>query len=267
MTAPESPSELPNFDLSNRVAVVTGASRGIGLAIARGLARAGAKVVMAARKPEALEAAAGAVRSEGGEALAVTAHTGKPETIAALVERTTEAYGGVDILVNNAATNPHFGPFLTADDRAWDKTIEVNLKGYFRMVQACVPSMEKRGGGRIINIASVAGVRPQPAMGLYCVSKAGVVMMTKVLAVELADKGITSNVVCPGFVRTKFSSVLWQTDAIREKVVAGIPQHRLADPEDIAGVACYVASDAASFMTGAVLEIDGGQLSTAGIHL
>ena len=261
-----SDSKLPAFGLDDKVAIVTGGSRGIGLAAATAMCAAGAKLVIASRKPEPLEAAAAQIREQtGGEALAVPAHTGDDEAVARVVERAVAEFGGVDVLVNNAATNPHFGPILSADESHWDKTYDVNVKGYFRMAKACVPKMSERGGGRIINIASVAGRRVQPGMGIYCVSKAAVVMLTQVLAVELADKKINVNALTPGFVKTKFSSAIWGNEAIAGAVLKAIPQHRMAVPEEIAALITFLASDASGFMTGSILDIDGGQLAASGI--
>jgi NAD(P)-dependent dehydrogenase (short-subunit alcohol dehydrogenase family) len=254
------------FDLSGKVAIVTGGSRGIGFAAASALASAGAAVVIASRKPEPLEAAAAELRAQtGGQVLAVPAHTGDEEAVTRVVERATAEFGGVDILVNNAATNPHFGPILTADDSHWDKTWDVNVKGYFRMARACVPSMRARGFGRIVNIASVAGRRVQPGMGVYCVSKAAVVMLTQVLAVELADAKINVNALTPGFVKTKFSSAIWGNEAIGEAVLKSIPQHRMAAPEEIANAILFLSAPESSFVTGSILDIDGGQLAASGI--
>ncbi|WP_052550336.1 SDR family NAD(P)-dependent oxidoreductase [Enhygromyxa salina] len=254
------------FDLTGKVAIVTGGSRGIGLAAATSLAAAGAKLVLASRKPEPLEAAAAQIRDQtGAEAIGVAAHTGDEEAVTRVVERAVQEFGGVDILVNNAATNPHFGPILSSDDSHWDKTWEVNVKGYFRMARACVPHMSKRGGGRIINIASVAGRRVQPGMGIYCVSKAAVVMLTQVLAVELADQKINVNALTPGFVKTKFSSAIWGNEAISEAVMKAIPQHRMAEPEEIASLISFLAADESSFVTGSIIDIDGGQLAASGV--
>ena len=247
------------FDLTGKVAIVTGASRGIGAAIAVALAEAGASVVVSSRKQESVEAVARQIRSSGGEALAVAAHTGDAAAVEALVHAASEAYGGVDILVNNAATNPHFGPVLTAEESHWDKTFDVNVKGYLRMVKACVPSMQARGGGKVINMASIAGKIPQPGMGVYCVSKAGVIMLTEVLAAELAPFNIQVNAIAPGFVKTKFSAAIWSNEAMNAAVLAGIPQQRMAEPEEIAGIALYLASPASSFTTGATILVDGGQ--------
>ncbi|PRP96402.1 SDR family NAD(P)-dependent oxidoreductase [Enhygromyxa salina] len=254
------------FDLSGKVAIVTGGSRGIGLAAATSLAAAGAKLVLASRKPEPLELAAAQIREQtGAEAIGVAAHTGDEEAVNRVVERAVAEFGGVDILVNNAASNPNFGPILSSDDSHWDKTWDVNVKGYFRMARACVPQMSERGGGRIINIASVAGRRVQPGMGIYCVSKAAVVMLTQVLAVELADQKINVNALTPGFVKTKFSSAIWGNEAISDAVMKAIPQHRMAAPEEIANMILFLASSESSFVTGSIIDIDGGQLAASGV--
>ena len=247
-------------DLTGKVALITGASRGIGQAMAEAYAANGAKVVLASRKQDGLDAVAAVIREAGGEALPVAAHTGSQEAVDALVARATEAYGGIDIVVNNAATNPHFGPILTSEESHWDKTFDVNVKGYFRVVKACVESMRSRGGGKVINMASVAGKTPQPGMGIYCISKAGVLMLTEVLAVELAQHNIQVNAIVPGFVKTKFSSAIWKNPTFHEAVMKAIPQHRMAEPEELTGLALFLASDASSFVTGASFVIDGGQL-------
>ncbi|MEO0740430.1 MAG: glucose 1-dehydrogenase [Bacteroidota bacterium] len=246
--------------LDGKVAVVTGASRGIGRAIAEGFAAAGAQVVLASRTQEKLDEVARAITEAGGTALAIATHTGSDETVAALVQQATAAFGGVDILVNNAATNPHFGPLLTSEMSQWDKTYDVNVKGYVRLIQACAPSMKARGGGSILNVASVAGERPQPGMGVYCVSKAAVLMLTDVLAAELASSGIRVNALVPGFIKTDFSRVLWENEAMHQQILQLIPQRRMAQPEELVPLAIYLASDASRFMTGAHLRIDGGQL-------
>ncbi|MBP6016178.1 MAG: glucose 1-dehydrogenase [Candidatus Promineofilum sp.] len=255
-----------NFDLTGKVALITGGSRGIGLAVAEAYAAAGARVALASRKQAAVDEAAEKLQRNGGEALAVAAHTGDGAAVAALIERVVDYFGGIDILVNNAATNPHFGPFLSAEDSHWDKILDVNVKGYFRVAKACVPSMRARGGGKIINVASVAGLGPQPMMGVYCVSKAAVLMMTEVLASELAADNIQVNAIAPGFVKTKFSEVLWSTPEINEQLVKAVPQRRMAEPEEIAGIAVYLASAASSFTTGATFVVDGGQMA-AGLNV
>jgi NAD(P)-dependent dehydrogenase (short-subunit alcohol dehydrogenase family) len=255
------------FDLSGKVALITGASRGIGEAIALAYAQAGAKVVLTSRKQADLEGVAQRIRESGGDALALAAHTGDAAAIANVVEQAVSTYGGIDVIVNNAATNPHFGPILTAEDSHWDKILDVNVKGYFRVVKACIESMKVRGGGKIINMASVAGLEPQPMMGIYSVSKAAVLMLTKVLAAELAQFNIQVNAIAPGFVKTKFSAALWQNSQINEAVLNTIPQKRMAEPEEIAGLAVYLASPASSFVTGSTFTIDGGQLVGTPIEL
>jgi NAD(P)-dependent dehydrogenase (short-subunit alcohol dehydrogenase family) len=247
-------------DLTDKVAIVTGASRGIGRAIAEAYAQAGARVVLASRTQEMLDAVAETIEADGGTALPLATHTGDPEAVQALVAQTVDTYGGVDILVNNAATNPHFGPIMTSEESHWDKTFEVNVKGYFFTAQACVPHMQARGGGKIINLASVAGKTPQPGMGVYCVTKAGVLMLTEVLATELAEANIQVNAVVPGFVKTKFSRAIWGNEQFNEAVLNLIPQHRMAAPEELTGLALFLASAASDFVTGADFVIDGGQL-------
>ena len=263
MTA-QSNLQVPNFSLTNKVALITGASRGIGAAIATAYAAAGAKVVLSSRKQGDLDEVAAQIKAAGGEALAVAAHTGDDAAVQALVERAVNTFGGVDILVNNAATNPHFGPLMTAEMSHWDKILDVNVKGYFRMAKACVASMRARGGGKIINMASIAGRVPQQGMGIYSVSKAAVLMLTEVLAAELAADNIQVNAIAPGFIKTKFSSGIGGNPALHDAVIKAIPQHRIAAPEELTGIALYLATPASSFTTGAIFTIDGGQLINQG---
>ena len=247
------------FSLQGKVAIITGASRGIGAAIAKAYAEAGAAVVLASRKQGGLDAVAAEITAGGGRALAFAAHTGDESAVRALVDFTEAAFGGVDILVNNAATNPHFGPLLEAEDSHWDKTFDVNVKGYMRMVRACVHAMRRRGGGKIINLASIAGLQPQEGMGVYCASKAAVLMLTQVLAVELAPDNIQVNAIAPGFVKTRFSAAIWDNPELHAATLGAIPQRRLAEPEEITGIAVYLAAPASSFTTGATILVDGGQ--------
>lgn len=244
--------------IAGKTAVITGASRGIGLSIAELFANAGAKVVISSRKRENLDTAEKKIKDLGGEVLSIPCHTGDQNAVDNLIKTTNDTFGNIDILVNNAATNPHFGPILTAEDSHWDKIIDVNLKGYFRMAKGVQPSMVKAGGGKIINIASTAGLKPSPGMGVYCVSKAGVIMLTKVLAVELASDNIQVNAIAPGFVKTKFSSAIWSNEMGEQAVLKETPQKRMAEPNEISELALYLASPASSFVTGSVNVIDGG---------
>lgn len=253
--------QIPSFELTGKVALITGASRGIGLAIAHALVAAGARVVISSRKQEALDLEAQEIRSTGGEALPVAANTSDVEAVKHLVEVAIASYGGVDILVNNAATNPYFGPILNAEESHWAKILDVNIMGYVRLVKACVESMRQRGGGKIINVASVSGLQAQAGMGVYCVSKAGVLMLTQVLALELAADNIQVNAIAPGVVKTKFSRLLWDTPEIYQAIMKTIPQKRIGVPEEIAGIALYLASPASDFTTGATFVVDGGQLA------
>jgi len=249
------------FDLTGKVALITGASRGIGLAIAESYSAAGARVVLSSRHQDALEEVAKKIKASGGEALPIAAHTGSEEAVNSLVNEAISVYGGVDILVNNAGTNPHFGPILTAEESHWDKILDVNLKGYFRMVKACVSSMRERGGGKVINVASISGLKAAPGLGIYSVSKAGVLMLTQVLAVELAKDNIQVNAIAPGLIKTKFSRALWETPDASEYAARGIPLGRIGVPEEVTGIALYLASEASSFTTGSNFVVDGGQVA------
>jgi len=251
---------MTTFDLSGKVAIVTGASRGIGEAIAQHFAQAGAKVVVCARKLESLQTVADSINQAGGTALAMACHTGKPEQVQAVVAQTLAEWGRIDIVVNNAATNPHFGPLLNSDASQWDKTYEVNVKGYFWLIQAAAEAMQAQGGGSIINVASVAGLQPATAMGIYSISKAAVIAMTKQLAQELGPMNIRVNALAPGLIKTKFSSALWDNEDLNQKIVAGTPLGRIGTVDEVAAAALYLASDAAAFTTGTVITMDGGSL-------
>lgn len=252
-------------DLTDRVALITGASRGIGRAIAEAFANAGAKVVLTSRTQETLDEVAADIEADGGTALPVAAHVGEMDAIQDLLATVNESFGGVDVLINNAATNPHFGPVLTAEESQWDKTFDVNVKGYWRMVKACASSMKERGGGKVINVASVAGQQPMAGMGVYSVSKAGVLMLTEVLGAELAGAGIQVNAIVPGFIKTKFSKAIWDNEQLSESVLKATPQHRMADPSELTGLAMYLGSSESDFVTGTAFRIDGGLLVGSGM--
>jgi NAD(P)-dependent dehydrogenase (short-subunit alcohol dehydrogenase family) len=253
-----------HFELTGKVALITGASRGIGEAIALSFAEAGAKVVISSRKQGLLDRVAAEIEGRGGEALALAAHVGETDAVEALVAGAVERFGGLDIAVNNAATNPHFGPLLSADEGQWGKILDVNVVGYFRVAKAVVPEMQKRGGGKIINIASVAGLKPMPAMGVYSVSKAAVLALTQALAQELGPHNIQVNAVAPGVIKTRFSRLLWRTESIAKSIQDATPMGRLGEVDDLTAAALYLASPASDFMTGAVMVVDGG-MSVAGM--
>jgi NAD(P)-dependent dehydrogenase (short-subunit alcohol dehydrogenase family) len=247
---------IATITLENKVAIVTGASRGIGESIAKTFAAHGAKVVVASRKIDGVGSVASAI---GDQAHAVAAHTGKQEDCAALVKAAIAKFGRVDILVNNAATNPYFGLMLDIDDNAWDKTFEVNLKGYFWMAREVARHLQSRSApGAIINVASVAGVEAAPLQGVYGATKAAVISMTKTLAYELAASKIRVNALAPGLIDTRFASAIVQNDTLVTEVLKKTPLGRYGKPSEIAGGALYLASDTASFLTGQVLVIDGG---------
>lgn len=246
------------FDITGKVAIITGASRGIGQAIAECYAAAGAKVVISSRKIDGLNTAAEKIRADGGEVTPAAAHNGDKTALQALVNTAVKKYGRVDVLVNNAATNPHFGTLLEAEDSLWQKTLEVNIMGNVWLTQAAVKVMREHGGGKIINVASVVGLRPGAMQGIYSLTKAALINLTQTLALELAGDNIQVNAIAPGVVKTRFASALWDNDAVAETILARTPQHRFGEPKDIAGIALYLASPASDFATGGVFVVDGG---------
>lgn len=249
------------FDLGGRVALVTGASRGIGRAIALLLARHGAMVVVSSRKLEGCEAVAGEIRAAGGEASALACHIGEVEQIAAAFREIDARHGRIDILINNAATNPYFGPAVAMELGAFQKTIEVNIRGYFCASVEAGRRMIAQGKGAIVNVASVNAFRPMDGQAVYSMTKAAIVNMTQGLAREWGRLGVRVNALVPGLVETKFAAAL-HTDPKRRAISEGLtPLGRIAQPEEIAGAALYLVSDAASFTTGSCLTVDGGWLA------
>lgn len=249
------------FDLSGRVALVTGASRGIGEAIARLLAAHGAHVVVSSRKLDACETVAAAIRDDGGKATALACHTGDMDQIEALFEAVGDQFGKLHVLVNNAATNPYFGHITDTDMAAFDKTVGVNIRGYFFMSARGAKMMKDSGGGSIINVASVNGVRPGMYQGIYSITKGAVINMTQAFAKECAPMGVRVNALLPGLTDTKFASALTGNEAVLKTFMPLVPMNRVAQPSEMAGAVLYLASDASSYTTGSSLVVDGGYLS------
>jgi dehydrogenase/reductase SDR family protein 4 len=246
-----------DFSLKDKNALITGASRGIGRVLAIGLAQAGADVAIASRKLPDLEKTAEEIRKTGRKCIAIPTHVGRIEEINNLVKRVVDEFGKIDILVNNAATNPSMAPAIDVDDRAWDSVMNLNLKGLFFLSQAVARIMKEKGGGKIINIASTAGISPD-ILPIYSISKAGVIMATKVMAQQWAQYNIRANAVAPGMTKTGFSQPLWSNPDILKAVTERYPMGRIADPEEMLGAVIYLASDASSYVTGQVLAVDGG---------
>jgi len=249
-----------SLPLEGKVAIVTGASRGIGEAIAQAIVRAGAKVVVASRK---LESVTEVATKLGPNAFGVAAHTGREADCEALVDAAVKRFGQVDLLVNNAATNPYFGPLTETDAGAWDKTFDVNVKGYFWMARAVVRHLQARKApGAIVSVTSVAGLEAAPMMGVYGMTKAAIVSMTKTLAAELGPQNIRVNAVAPGFVDTKFAAAVVQNETLHSEVVKRTPLRRVAVPEEIAGGVVFLLGNGATYLTGHTLVIDGGMTVT-----
>jgi len=243
--------------LNGKVAIVTGASRGIGRAIAEIFAREGARVAICGRKRETLNQVASEI---GPSVKPIACHVGRADQIENLVAVTAREFGPIDILVNNAATNISFGPCLEIDEEQFDKMIEINLKSAFRLVRAVAPGMCARGSGSIVNIASIAGLRPQRHSLLYSMTKAALIMMTQSYALELGPKGVRVNAIAPGLIQTALSEHYWKEEAQRDAVIGKQPIQRLGQPSDVAELALLLASDKGSYITGQTLAVDGGFL-------
>jgi NAD(P)-dependent dehydrogenase (short-subunit alcohol dehydrogenase family) len=249
------------FSLEGKTALVTGASRGIGKAIAKLLAANSARVILTSRKIDSLRSVEDEIRKAGGQADSIACHVGEIEQIEGLFKAIEENYPKLDILINNAGTNPFFGDLLSVDEKAWDKTFAVNLKGSFFMSQRAAKLMQKSAGGCIVNVASVNGVKPALFQGIYSITKAGVISMTKACAKEFAPYNIRVNALLPGLTDTKFAAALTQNEEILKMVLPSIPMGRMAKPEEMAGAVLYLVSDAASYTTGICLTVDGGMLA------
>ncbi len=250
------------FSLQGRVAMITGGSRGIGRSIALAFAEAGADLVVSSRnkKPPELENVAEEVRAMGRKALAVPAHVGKTADVQNLIQRTLTHFGRIDVLVNNAGMNPVLSPLADLEERSFDKVMEVNLKGALFMSQAVVQPMMKQGGGRIINISSISGLRARAdGTGIYCISKAAMNMMTQVMARELAPYHILVNAIAPGSIKTEFSRVNWTDPERKAQRLREIELKRFGEPDEVVGLALLLASEAGSFITGEIIRVDGGQ--------
>jgi NAD(P)-dependent dehydrogenase (short-subunit alcohol dehydrogenase family) len=249
---------VPDFQLAERVAVVTGASRGLGSAIAEGLAEHGATVVLTSRKQVDLDREAERLNERfPGRATAIAAHAGREADLTNLVDQTMQRFGRIDILVNNAGTNPYFGPLIDADLSVWDKTFEVNLRGYFALTQLVYSRWMRDNGGAVLNIASTGGLRPSIGLGVYDITKAGVIMLTRQLARELGGR-VRVNCIAPGLFKTRFAEALWTNESVLQRVTQNNPFGRIGDPAEIAGAAVFLVSDAASYVNGQVLVVDGG---------
>ncbi len=249
------------FDLTGKVALVTGASRGIGESIARTLAAYGAHVIVSSRKIDGCQVVADSIHESGGSAEAFACHIGEMDQIDAAWEHIAATHGRLDILVNNAATNPYFGPIEDTELGTFQKTVDVNIRGYYFMCAGAVKLMKTHGGGAIVNVASVNGVAPGHFQGIYSITKAAVISMTKSFAKELAQQKIRVNAILPGLTDTKFASALTSNEAIKKQALMHIPMNRVAAPDEMAGSVLYLVSDAASYTTGTCINVDGGYLT------
>ena len=248
------------FDLTDKVAIVTGASRGIGESIARGLAEFGAKVVITSRSQESIDAVAENFYNDGFDVHPIACHVGDESNLHMLVETAIKKYGGIDILINNAATNPVYSPIEDMSGELFDKMMNINVKAAFVLSNLCLKSMQLRSGGSVVHISSVEGFKPSPGLSLYSINKAALIMLAKAQAKEWGRYNVRSNVICPGLVKTKFSSALWKNKEVLDHWNENIPLQRMANPDEMAGLAVFLASDASSYCTGTTFTADGGYL-------
>ncbi len=250
------------FDLTGKVALVTGASRGIGEEIAKLLAEQGAHVIVSSRKLDGCQAVADQIVEAGGSAEGFPCHVGSMEDIAAIFEHINSKHGKLDILINNAATNPYYGHILDTDVTAFQKTVDVNIRGYFFMSVEAGKLMRANGGGAIVNTASVAGIQPSPGQGIYAITKAAVINMTRAFAGECGEHNIRVNALLPGLTQTKFAGALFDSGEFYAEAVRSIPLKRHAAPSEMAGVVLMMVSDAGSYLTGESITVDGGMTAT-----
>jgi NAD(P)-dependent dehydrogenase (short-subunit alcohol dehydrogenase family) len=246
------------FDLSNKVAVITGSSRGIGRAIAERMAEHGAKVVVSSRKLDACDEVVAAITAKGGTAFAHPCNISRKEELQGLVNTAIAKWGGIDVLVCNAAVNPYFGPSIDMPDEAYDKVMNSNVRSNFWLCNMALPHMAQRGGGSIIIVSSIAGLIGSPTLGVYGISKAADMALARNICTEWGPKNIRANCIAPGLVRTDFARALWENKEIYEKTVKVYPLRRIGEPDEIAGAAVFLAAPSGSFMTGQTIVIDGG---------
>jgi NAD(P)-dependent dehydrogenase (short-subunit alcohol dehydrogenase family) len=251
------------FDLSGRTAIVTGASRGIGRAIAERMAEHGARVVVSSRKQDACDIVTAAIREKGGQAVTKTCNIGRKEELQALVDFTVDEWGGVDILVCNAAVNPYFGPAINVPDEAYDRIMAYNVRSNFWLCNMVLPGMAERGGGAVVIISSIGGLRGSTNLGIYALSKAADMQLARNIAVEWGPKGIRANCIAPGLIRTDFARALWEDPANLKRRTQDTPLQRIGEPDEISGAAVFLAAPSGSFMTGQTIVIDGGVLAGA----
>jgi NAD(P)-dependent dehydrogenase (short-subunit alcohol dehydrogenase family) len=253
----------PDFSLNGKVALITGGSRGIGKATALGFARAGADIAITSRKLPDLELVATEIRGLGRKALPVAAHVGRLEEIKSLVDTVCQEFGKIDILVNNAGTSPAISPMLDLEERLWDSIMNLNLKGLIFLSQGVARVMKEHGGGTIINVASVAGLRHELNIGVYSISKAAVIMATKIMAEEWAKHNIRVNAIAPGHIHTRLGDSIFESvPEYKKEFLDRVPMRRIGDPDEIVGAMIYLASDASSYVTGTTVVVDGGTLTT-----
>ena len=252
---------MVSFSLKDKIALVTGASRGIGEAIAKTFCDNGAHCILVSRKQEELDVVVDKIKAEGGSAEAMACNMGYHEQITEMMDAILKKHGRLDVLVNNAAANPYFGEMINAEEWAWDKTLAVNLKAPFFLTQAAAKIMKSKGGGTIVNVASINGIRPAFLQGIYSITKAGLICMTQAFAKELAPHNIRVNALLPGLTETKFSGAITANEEVKNMVVSQIPLQRMAKPEEMTGAVLYLASSASSFTTGACIVCDGGMIA------